>query len=120
VYGPEPFEDRNGNGTYDGAEPFTDTNGNGIRDEGEPLIVLPWIGKPTKEYTLNEVNDSYTGLQQGDEIYRPEFDSKYDILAQQARARAEVIASGAVIDGNMAKKGDNMEVVLNAAQCPIP
>ncbi len=30
---PEPFVDRNGNGTYDAGEPYTDINGNGRWDE---------------------------------------------------------------------------------------
>lgn len=32
----EPYEDLNGNGTWDSGEPFTDQNGNGARDGGTP------------------------------------------------------------------------------------
>lgn len=35
---PEPFEDRDGNGRYDGPEHFTDQNGNGRRDGNEPYV----------------------------------------------------------------------------------
>jgi len=40
---PEPFVDRNGNGTHDAGEPFTDLNGNGRWDED---MGVPGAGGP--------------------------------------------------------------------------